>query len=102
MDFADMRLRKGSDNTRDIVIIWPDFDPAAKQVSLFIAGLSNETAGVEHPVQKDADGKPTMVYLQKTLQLIYANTTDPALRSQAVLSLLSKTGSCGKRKVFLS
>ena len=86
MDFEDTRLRSGSDNTRDIVIIWPEFDPLAKRVSLFIAGLSNETAALEHPVKKDADGKPTMVYLQKTLQLIYANTTDPALRNQAVLS----------------
>jgi hypothetical protein len=86
MDFGDNRLRKGADNTRDIVIIWPEFDPAAKKVSLFIAGLSNETAAMEHPVQKDADGKPTKVYLQKTLQLIYANTTDPALRSLAALN----------------
>lgn len=86
MDFEDTRLRSGADNSRDIVIIWPEFDPAAKQVSLFIAGLSNETAALEHPVQKDADGKPAMVYLQKTLQLIYANTTDPALRSQATLT----------------
>jgi hypothetical protein len=88
MDFEDTRLRKGQDNTRDIVIIWPEFDTAAKKVSLFIAGLSNETAALEHPVQKDAEGKPTMVYLQKTLQLIYANATDPALRSQAALSPL--------------
>jgi hypothetical protein len=86
MDFQDNRLRKGDDNARDIVIIWPEFDPAAKQVSLFIAGLSNETATVKHPVQKDADGKPVEVYLQKTLQLLYSNTTDPVLRSQAVLN----------------
>jgi hypothetical protein len=86
MDFTDNRLRKGADNTRDIVIIWPEFDPAAKHVSLFVAGLSNETAAMEHPVEKGADGKPVKVYLQKTLQLIYANTTDPALRSQAALA----------------
>lgn len=86
MDFQDNRLRKGADNARDIVIIWPEFDPAAKQISLFIAGLSNESAAVKHPVEKDAAGNPTEIYLQKTLQLIYANTTDPALRSQAALS----------------
>jgi hypothetical protein len=85
MDFKDTRLRKGADNTRDIVIIWPDFDPAAKRVNLFIAGLSNEATAVDHPIQKDADGKPTKVYLQKTLQLIYGNPTDPALQSQASL-----------------
>jgi hypothetical protein len=85
MDFKDTRLRKGTDNARDIVIIWPDFDSAAKRVNLFIAGLSNEATAVDHPTQKDADGKPTKVYLQKTLQLIYGNPTDPALQSQASL-----------------
>jgi hypothetical protein len=86
MDFTDNHLRKGADNTRDIVVIWPEFDPTAKQVSLFIAGLSNETAAVKHPVQKDAEGKPIEVYLQKTLQLIYSNATDPVLRNQAALN----------------
>jgi len=86
MDYKDNQLRKGADNTRDIVIIWPEFDPAAKQVSLFIAGLSNETATVKHPVAKDTQGKPAEVYLQKTLQLLYSNTTDSVLRSQAVLN----------------
>jgi hypothetical protein len=86
MDFQDNRLRKGADNARDIVVIWPEFDPAAKQVSLFIAGLSNESAAVKHPVEKDAQGNPAEVYLQKTLQLIYANTTAPELRNQAILN----------------
>jgi hypothetical protein len=90
MDFQDNRLRKGADNTRDIVIIWPEFDPTAKQVSLFIAGLSNETAAVKCPVLKDAQGKPAEVYLQKTLQLFYTNTTDPVLRSQAVLNFVKQ------------
>jgi hypothetical protein len=90
MDFKDARLRKGTDNARDIVIIWPDFDPAAKQVSLFLAGLSNEAAAMAHPVQKDAEGKPIQVYLQKTLQLIYANPTDPALRSRANLTAVKQ------------
>lgn len=86
MDFVDMKLRRGADNARDVVIIWPDFDPNAKQISLFVAGLSNETAAIEHPVSKDADGNPVKVYLQKTLQLNYANTTDPELRAQAGLT----------------
>jgi hypothetical protein len=86
MDFQDTRLRKGADNARDIVIIWPEFDPAAKQISLFIAGLSNESVAVKHPVEKDAQGNPKEVYLQKTLQLIYANTTDPELRNRAALN----------------
>jgi len=86
MDFADMKLRKGADNSRDIAIIWPEFDPNAKKISLFIAGLSNETAAINHPVNKDENGNPEKIYLQKTLQLIYANTTDPELRARAGLA----------------
>ncbi|MBN2511567.1 MAG: hypothetical protein JXB18_01390 [Sedimentisphaerales bacterium] len=86
MDFADMTLRKGADNSRDIAIIWPEFDPNAKKISLFIAGLSNETAAINHPVKKDESGNPEKIYLQKTLQLNYANTTDPELRARAGLA----------------
>lgn len=86
MDFADMRLRKGADNARDIAIIWPEFDPKANVVSLFIAGLSNESTVVKDPIKKDASGNPVSVYLQKTLQLNYLNATDPALREMAGLA----------------
>jgi hypothetical protein len=90
MDFEDMRLRKGADNARDIAIIWPEFDPAAKQARLFIAGLSNETTAIPDPVKKDASGNPVRIYLQKTLQLTYANRTDSQLRDQAGLTFLKQ------------
>lgn len=86
MDFPDMRIRRGADNARDIAIIWPEFDPKANIISLFIAGLSNEAAVINDPVKKDESGAPVKVYLQKTLQLNYLNATDPALREQAGLT----------------
>ena len=85
LDFKDHRVARGEDNTRDIAIIWPDFDTKAKQVDLFVGGLSNETAVVEDPKLKDEEGNPKKVFLQKTLQLKYAVAGDEKLRSAAVM-----------------
>jgi hypothetical protein len=86
MDFPDLRIRRGADNARDIAIIWPEFDPKANLVNLFIAGLSNEATVINDPIKKDDTGNPVKVYLQKTLQLNYLNATDPTLREQAGLT----------------
>ena len=85
LDFSDRRIFKGEDNTRDFAIIWPDFDPKARQVSLFIAGLSNETAVIEHPELTEDDGRPKKIYLRKTLQLKYAIAGDETLRANTTL-----------------
>ncbi len=69
---ADNKLLQGEDNTKDIVIIWPDFNGKAKNITLFITGLSNETAVVDHPVAKAPTGQPQKVFLRKTLELKYA------------------------------
>ena len=75
-------LLQGEDNTKDIAVIWPDFDPQATAFKVFIAGLSNELAVVNHPVAIDPnDGKPAKVFLRKTLVLDYALRSDPTLRS---------------------
>lgn len=84
LDFEDHRIRKGKDNRRDFVVFWPDFDVRAKEVRFYLAGLSNETVAVEHPVLKE-EGRPVQVYLQKTLQLVYSIGSDPQLRQQASL-----------------
>ncbi len=84
LDFEDHRIRKGSDNRRDFVVFWPDFDPRAKEVRFYLAGLSNEAAAVEHPILRE-EGRPVQVYLQKTLQLTYSIGADPHLRPQAGL-----------------
>jgi hypothetical protein len=90
LDLADNKVLRGVDNTKDIAIIWPDFDKKAKEVTLFIAGLSNETAVIEHPLDKDSEGKPEKVYLRKTLVLKYAIGGDEKLREQAKLAYKAK------------
>lgn len=91
LDFADHRVSRGADNTRDFAIIWPDIDPKARQISLFIGGLSNETAVVEHPEFKDEDGNPKKIFLQKTLQLKYAVAGDEKLRSTVTMKEIKQS-----------
>jgi len=79
------KILQGEDNARDVAIIWPDFDTKARGIKLFITGLSNETAVVDHPVARDETGKPIKVYLRKTLELSYTLGGDPAFRSDAGL-----------------
>ena len=90
LDFVGNKILQGKDNTRDIAVIWPDFDPKAKNVDMFFSGLSNEIAVIDHPLKKDANGKPAKVYLSKTLQLKYAIGGDEKLRAYAKLAPKSK------------
>ena len=75
------KILQGADNAKDIAVIWPDFDPNAKGIKLFFAGLSNETVLIDHPVEKDQTGRPAKVFLRKTLELSYTLGGDPAFRS---------------------
>ncbi len=85
------KILQGQDNTVDIAVIWPDFDPNAKGVSIFVTGLSNETVAVDHPTEKDKDGNPVKVYLRKTLQLDYSIAGDPKFRADQKLKFENKT-----------
>ena len=90
LEKADNKILQGQDNTKDIAIIWPDFDAKAKNIKLFIAGLSNETVAIDHPVAKDKTGKPVKVFLRKTLELSYNLSGDAALRSDVNLAYKGK------------
>ncbi|OQA04179.1 MAG: hypothetical protein BWY69_00081 [Planctomycetes bacterium ADurb.Bin401] len=85
LETADTRILQGEDNTEDLVIIWPDFEAKARNISLFIGGLSNETAVVEHPTKTDPNGNPEKIYLRKTLTLQYSISGDPNFRSNTKL-----------------
>ncbi|MBN1786896.1 MAG: hypothetical protein JW806_00710 [Sedimentisphaerales bacterium] len=87
---TDSRILQGQDNTKDLVIIWPDFEARAKNISLFLAGMSNETVSVEHPIDKDENGEPLKLYLRKTLELQYSIGGDEKLRSSAKLAYKGK------------
>jgi len=84
------KILQGEDNARDVAIIWPDFDVKAKNIKVFITGLSNETVAVDHPVAKDEAGKPLRVFLRKTLELSYDLRGDPSLRSDSDLAYQGK------------
>lgn len=84
------KILQGEDNVKDITIIWPDFDAKAKNIKIFIEGLSNETVAINHPTAKDKSGKPVKVYLRKTLELSYAVKGDPTERTDASLSYTGK------------
>ncbi len=90
LENADNKVLQGQDNARDIAIIWPDFDTKAKGVSLFIAGLSNETAAIDHPLKKDGRGRPVRVLLRKSLELKYKIGGDPVQRDAQELRFTEK------------
>jgi hypothetical protein len=90
LDMADDKILQGRDNTEDIAVIWPDFDPNAKSIDIFISGLSNETAVIDHPIEKGKDGAPVKIYLRKTLQLTCSIAGDPKFRDKQKLKLENK------------
>lgn len=90
LEKAGNKILQGRDNSKDIAIIWPDFDAQAQNIQIFITGLSNETAVINHPVQKDEAGNPVKVFLRKTLELNYSLRSDPALRSDVDITYKGK------------
>jgi hypothetical protein len=84
-EFVGNKILQGSDNTKDLAVIFPDFDPDAKHVSIFMGGLSNETAVTYNPTEKDENGNPVKVILKKTLELQYDIFGDPSLRDSQTL-----------------
>jgi hypothetical protein len=87
---ADNKLRQGEDNACDFAIIWEDFDNKAQNIKFFLTGLSNETAVLDHPVNKDQQGNPIQVYLRKTLELSYNIHGDPEMVSGVELKFDGK------------
>jgi hypothetical protein len=90
LENAGNKFLQGEDNTKNLVVFWPDFDPNAKRFDIFIAGLSNETVAVNSPVEKGPDGSPVKIYLRKTLQLTYSLAGDPKFRDKQKLKLENK------------
>lgn len=90
LEKAGNRILQGEDNAKDIAIIWPDFDVQAKNIKIFIAGMSNETVAVDHPVKRNQTGEAVKIYLRKTLELTYSLRGDPALRSDVGIAYKDK------------
>ncbi len=88
---TDNKVLQGQDNTKDIAIIWSDFDKDAKNIDIFITGLSNETAELEYPLTKEENSESSKVYLRKTLQIKYNVRGDPSSPAGASLEYKGKT-----------
>jgi len=95
------KLLQGQDNAKSSVAIWPDFDPNAGQVSIFLGGLSGETASIPLPspitvVQTDWRGKEKTVtkdslLLVKTLHLQYDIPGEKSARRFLTPKLIEKS-----------
>ena len=90
---TDNRVLQGEDNTKDIAIIWPDFDSKAKSINIFITGLSNEIIELETPVKKIGaqDAEQKKIYLRKTLSLKYDIKGNPVSIGGDALEYKGKT-----------
>jgi len=80
------KLLQGKDNTRDSVVIWPDFDVKASSIDVFVGGLSGEMLSVPNPMfvagKSDPNKVPEVFVLRKTLVIHFALPTDPANRER--------------------
>ncbi len=85
------RLLQGENNAKELVMVWPDFDPNAREFSIFVGGLSNETAVIDHPNEKDQNGNPKKIYLRKTLQLDYTIPGEARFRDDRKIEFLEKS-----------
>lgn len=88
VEFANSTILQGKDNTIDVAVIWPDFDPRAKQVTFFIEGLSNQTTVINPPATTQTASEE--IILSKTLAMQYRVGGDPRLRDSVKLTFEEK------------
>jgi hypothetical protein len=79
------RILVGKDRARHGVAIWKDFDPRSKAFTVFVGGLSGETARWKNPAfdGDKPEGPRNMKYflLRKTLAIPYTLTSSESERS---------------------
>lgn len=78
-------IRQGDEYAKDGLVIWPARSLEVRAVSLFIAGISGETARVKNPISGEN------VLLQKTLQRDYIIRGEALARGTAPLELVDQT-----------
>lgn len=67
-------IRQGREHAREGVVIWPFGDISVTEISLFISGVSGETAEVTNPITGER------ILLRKTLQREYLVPGNPIAR----------------------
>ena len=95
------KVLQGEDNAKDGVAIWPDFDPAAGRVDIFVGGLSGEhqTIALPSPIEttiiNDEGVEITVrveeVVLKKTLRLGYTVPGEAAARFNTPITLATES-----------
>jgi hypothetical protein len=76
---------QGRENAKEGLVIWPAKNLNVNQMSLFIAGISGETARVKNPVTSEE------VILRKTLQRDYLVPGNAAARGTKPVDLVTET-----------
>jgi len=94
------KLLYGKDNAKDGVAIWPDFDPKAGSLDVFVGGLSGETAELKLPrpvpvTETDANGVEKIevkykVILHKSLRLSFSVKGESGNRTYTRAKFLAK------------
>jgi hypothetical protein len=87
------KVLQGKDNARDSVAIWPDFDPKARSVTVYVGGLSGEMIAVPNPAyqagKSDPAKVPSVFVLRKTLAIEYDLPADTANRGSVTAKRVS-------------
>jgi hypothetical protein len=78
-------LLQGREHAKEGLVVWPARNVAVNELSLFVAGISGETARVKNPV---TGGEVT---LRKTLQRDYLVPGNALARGSAPAELVSET-----------
>ncbi len=88
------KLLVGEDRARHGVAIWPDFDPRAREFTVFVSGLSGETTQLVNPAfdatRPAGPRNPRVFILRKTLEIPYRLPGGVEARGQAVPQRLSR------------
>lgn len=77
-------ILQGRENAREGLVIWPVNNLAVNQISMFIAGISGETARVKNPANGDE------IILRKTLQRDYLVPGNAADRGSKPVELIAQ------------
>lgn len=78
-------IRQGKENAKEGLVVWPASNLSVHEVSMFVAGISGETARVKSP----ATGGE--VILRKTLQRNYLISGDASKRGSEPVELVDET-----------
>ena len=77
-------IRQGIEHARDGLAVWPVGETQITELSLFIGGLSGETARITNPLS----GEP--IILRKTMERRYRAPGDPIARGSRPLEFISQ------------